>query len=89
MTAANALLGGLAGMSVIFMLAWWWGRKLENYSWVDACWAFGIGLTAISWLGLSGGILHLKLSIAGMMVSVWSVRWGWHLQARIRKAHPE
>jgi steroid 5-alpha reductase family enzyme len=89
MTAGNALLGGVTGMSVIFMLAWWWGRKRKNYSWVDACWAFGIGLTAISWLGLSGGILHLKLSIAGLVVGLWSVRLGWHLQARIRKAHPE
>jgi steroid 5-alpha reductase family enzyme len=89
MNAASSLLGGLGGMVVFFSLAWWWGRKLGNYSWVDACWAFGIGLTAISWLGIGGAFDHLKLSVAGILVGLWSARLSWHLQARIRRAHPE
>lgn len=71
-----------------FAAAWAWARKLENYSIVDAVWAFAIGLAACIWLCLGHGD-PLKRLVAGTLVAAWSLRLGWHLQRRIRRAHPE
>lgn len=79
-------LGG-AGMIVVFLVAWWWSDRVSNYSWVDAVWAFGIGVTAMGWLAFSEG--HPRHWVAGAMVGLWSFRLGNHLQRRIRKHHPE
>ncbi|MES2661011.1 MAG: DUF1295 domain-containing protein [Verrucomicrobiota bacterium] len=63
-------------------------RKWDNYSIVDAVWAFGIGLMGIIWL-VSCGDGSLKIWIAGGLLAIWSLRLGSHLERRIRKAHPE
>jgi steroid 5-alpha reductase family enzyme len=83
------LSAGLAGMSLVFIGAWLWARRIDNYSLVDAVWAFGIGATGLSWLLAAGEGPSVKLLIAGLMVVLWSGRLGWHLQRRIRRAHPE
>jgi steroid 5-alpha reductase family enzyme len=83
-----ALLGlGVAMMVIVFLISWEWARRVDNYSLVDAVWAFGIGLTAVTWLGFSSG--YPKQWVAGVMVGLWSLRLGWHLQRRIRKHHPQ
>lgn len=79
---------GAVAMIIVFRLAWWWAVKIDNYSLVDAVWAFGIGVTAVLWLSLEDGD-PVKRCIAGTMVTGWSVRLGSHLTHRIRKAHPE
>lgn len=79
---------GCGFMALLFLVAWAWAQKCENYSLVDAVWAFGIGLTSVLWLGLSGGG-NVKHWVAGGLVGMWSLRLGWHLQRRIRRAHPE
>lgn len=89
MNAWAALVAGLAGMSLVFAAAWLWARRIDNYSLVDAVWAFGIGVTALSWLVLTGEGLNAKTGVAGGMAVLWSMRLGWHLQRRIRRAHPE
>lgn len=88
MTFSPSLILGLGMMAVVFLLAWAWAWKCENYSLVDAVWAFGIGLTGILWLFISGGG-SAKVLVAGVLVALWSLRLGWHLQRRIRRAHPE
>lgn len=86
---AWAVLGAGAGlMAVVFLVAWVLARRWENYSLVDAVWAFGIGLTGILWLGARGE-WTVKQAAAGALLAVWSLRLGWHLQRRIRKTHPE
>jgi steroid 5-alpha reductase family enzyme len=87
----NALLTFILGaglMAVVFGVAWAWARKCDNYSLVDAVWAFGIGLTGCFWLVASGdgGPKHWAV---GITLAMWSLRLGWHLQRRIRRAHPE
>lgn len=84
------LLFGLgAGLMVlVFICAWVWARKCDNYSLIDAVWAFGIGLTGCLWLLLSGKESP-KQWVAGALLATWSLRLGWHLQRRIRRAHPE
>jgi steroid 5-alpha reductase family enzyme len=79
---------GAATMSVVFMIAWALARRWGNYSPVDAVWAFGIGLTAIGWLALCGDT-SAKCVVAAVMIGLWSLRLGNHLQIRIRRAHPE
>ncbi len=78
---------GVGMMALVFFSAWMWARRCDNYSLVDAVWAFGIGLTAVLWLILTcdGTIKHW---VAGGLITLWSLRLGWHLQRRIRRAHP-
>lgn len=75
-------------MATIFCLAWAWAKRCDNYSLVDAVWAFGIGLTGGLWLASRGGNFP-KHWVAGGLLAVWSIRLGWHLQGRIRRAHPD
>jgi steroid 5-alpha reductase family enzyme len=79
---------GLLGMLLMFFVAWMWARRCDNYSLVDAAWAFGIGLTGGFWLIVSG-TGSVKHWVAGALVVMWSMRLGWHLERRIRRAHPE
>lgn len=80
---------GLAGISMVFCLAWAWARKIDNYSLVDAVWAFGIGLIGCWWLISASDFREAKHWIAALMLGLWSVRLGWHLQRRIRHSYPE
>ncbi len=86
--SALVMLGiGIALMTGLFFVGWLWACKVDNYSLVDALWAFGIGITAVLWLAL--GDWSLKHAVAAAMVGVWSFRLGWHLQRRIRKHYPD
>lgn len=87
MTGLGALALGAGMMAIVFLLAWAWAKKCDNYSLVDAVWTFGIGLTACLWL-LMGGV-GTKHWIAVGMVGIWSLRLGLHLERRIRRMHPE
>ncbi len=88
MNAWQALALGAAMMALTFLLAWIVAEKLENYSLVDAVWAFGIGLTAVAWLVMVGDF-GLKQAVAAGLIATWSLRLSGHLQRRIRRAHPE
>lgn len=88
MTGSLAFGLGLLGMLLLFFVAWMWARRCDNYSLVDAAWAFGIGLTGVFWL-IACGTGSVKHWVAGCLVATWSLRLGWHLQRRIRRAHPE
>jgi steroid 5-alpha reductase family enzyme len=79
---------GVAMAAVAFGVTWNWARKLDNYSLVDAVWAFGIGLVSCFWLMVCGDGT-MKHWVAGILVAMWSLRLSWHLQRRIRRAHPE
>jgi steroid 5-alpha reductase family enzyme len=78
----------VAGVFVLFAVSWRWAVIIENYSLVDAVWAFGIGLLGVAWLFLMDGDSSKRVA-AGAMVSFWSLRLGWHLQRRIRHHHPQ
>lgn len=80
------LASGAVLMVGFFLLGWLWSRKIDNYSLIDAFWAFGIGITAVFWLAL--GEWTLKHGVAAVMIGLWSLRLGGHLQKRIRKHHP-
>jgi steroid 5-alpha reductase family enzyme len=82
-----ALAGGFFAMAVLFLFAWLWARNCDNYSLVDAVWAFGIGLTGCTWLVIVGGG-GAKQWIACLLLALWSLRLSWHLERRIRRSHP-
>ncbi|MGJ8697711.1 MAG: DUF1295 domain-containing protein [Verrucomicrobiaceae bacterium] len=74
-------------MLAIFSLAWHWGKTINNYSLVDAFWAFGIALSGIIFALLGNGDLPKRLA-AGSLAAFWGIRLGYHLAKRIRKHHP-
>ncbi|MEO5913620.1 MAG: DUF1295 domain-containing protein [Luteolibacter sp.] len=88
MTPWLAAVCGAATMSVAFIIAWGLARKWDNYSLVDAVWAFGICFTGIFWLAACGDG-SVKLWLAGGLLAMWSLRLGSHLERRIRRAHPQ
>lgn len=83
-----ALLLGAGSMAMVFAIAWVWAVRCNNYSLVDAVWAYGTGLMSVSWLLLVGGG-GMKYWVAAGLVGVWGARLGWHLHRRIRRSHPE
>lgn len=87
MSAWTAFAMGAGLISSLFILAWACARKWDNYSLVDAVWAFGIGMAGCLWLIVSGGA-SLKHLVSGLLLAFWSLRLGWFLQRRIRRMHP-
>lgn len=79
---------GIILISVLFLVAWMLARKWDNYSIVDAVWAYGIGLVGIFWL-TAWGNGSPKDWVIGVLLGTWSLRLGSHLQRRIRRAHPK
>ncbi len=75
-------------LATVFGLAWIFAERAGNHSLVDVVWAGSIGLTSIVWLVTGEGDL-VKRIIAGLLVGIWSFRLAWHLQARIRRMHPQ
>ncbi len=78
---------GVIGMILLFLAAWLWAKWRDNYSIVDAVWAFGIGLTSFYWLFAKGNFT-IKHSIAAGLIMIWSLRLGIHLERRIRRMRP-
>ncbi len=88
MTGFIALGLGATIVSFIFLMGWVWSLRINNFSLVDAVWAFSIGLISCFWLW-TYGVGSLKHWTAGLLIALWSVRLGSHLQRRIRKIYPE
>jgi steroid 5-alpha reductase family enzyme len=86
MSLVTMFAAAVAMITLVFGLAWYWAVKIDNYSMVDAFWAFGIGFVGLFWL-LCSHIL-VKHWIAAAMLLLWSVRLGYHLQRRIRHHFP-
>ncbi|MEO5713905.1 MAG: DUF1295 domain-containing protein [Luteolibacter sp.] len=86
MSLALSVASGLVLMSAVFSAAWIFARRVDNYSLVDAVWAFGIGGTVWIWFAMSGW--QPKQWAAAGLATLWSMRLGWHLQKRIRSHHP-
>ena len=82
------LLGIVAGLVILdFMGGWWFGGKINNYSLIDAMWAFWIGLAGIIYAIFGSGNLDKRIA-GGVIAAAWSFRLTYHLQKRIRNHHP-
>ena len=83
------ILGIIAVLVVLdFMGGWWFGRKIHNYSLVDALWAFWIGLAGVIYSAFGTGDFEKRFA-SGIVAAIWGFRLAYHLQKRIRIHHPE
>jgi len=82
-----AILVAAVSVPVAFALAWAWAVRIDNYSVVDAVWAFGIGATACFWLIVGPGDPAVRVSAAAL-AAFWSLRLGGYLHRRIHRMHP-
>lgn len=88
MTTTWAILIAVVAVPAAFALAWVWAVRIDNYSVVDAAWAFGIGATACFWLTVGPGDLTARIAAAAV-VGFWSLRLGGYLHRRIHRMHPQ
>ena len=78
--------GALAAF-VLFALTWMVSRKLDNYSFVDVTWSYGLPVLVSLYALLApvhspGGWLMI------VMVCVWGLRLGTYLLIRVSRHHP-
>ena len=66
------------GMALSFV----WCRSIRNYAYVDAIWAFMLGLTGLAAAWLSNGSLISRLLVV-VFSAMWALRLGLHLVQRI------
>jgi len=79
---------GFAGLLVLMTLTFLVGRAIRNYGIVDAVWSLQfIPLAAWYAWALDGDRARQLLLL--VLVTVWSLRLGWHLATRIARAHPQ
>jgi steroid 5-alpha reductase family enzyme len=82
------LLNAVFVLSTLLMIwIFFWAKKLDNYSIVDAAWGFSFSLVAGMLVVLGEGWMMRKLLMLAV-VAIWSVRLGWFLTTRIMKHHP-
>ncbi len=81
------MLAAAVCVPVAFAMAWAWAVRIDNYSVVDAVWAFGIGATACFWLATGPGDTTVRLAAAAL-VAFWSLRLGGYLHRRIHRMRP-
>lgn len=74
-------------ISTIFSLTWLLSLKLNNFSFVDIAWAYGLAVIAplYAWGGAGHG---MRQSIALSIACIWSLRLGTYLLLRIKRHHP-
>jgi len=86
--AWKALVLGAACLLALFTATWLLSRKLDNFSFVDIAWAYGLAVVSCVYIGLLHGYTNRTLLIMTMAM-VWSLRLGSYLLARIRRHHPD
>lgn len=84
-----ALFGlALAVTIVVMFISWLWAVKVNNFSLVDAVWAFCFLLQAAIFFVFSDGFMTRKILLFAM-IGLWSCRLGYFLTKRIYGHHPE
>lgn len=84
----KALLLGAVVMIGFFTATWLISRKLDNWSFVDIAWSYGLALLLPLYLGTVHGYPPRRMLVLGMGLA-WSLRLGTHLLVRISKHHPK
>lgn len=79
---ASLPLTALAVVCIIMLAAWVWGTRINNYSVVDAFWAFNFAVIAAFIYFAAPGNEERK-RIVCLLAFLWSLRLGIHLSRRI------
>ena len=87
MDVVKALISGCCMMICLFSGTWLLSRKLDNYSFVDVTWSYGLLFLLPVYAAFTDGSTPRRALIS-IMVMLWSFRLGTHLLFRIRKHHP-
>jgi steroid 5-alpha reductase family enzyme len=78
---------GAAVAFLMFTLTWVLSRKLDNYSFVDITWSYGLAILAPLYATLTTGYAP-RHALALAMAMIWSLRLGTYLLLRIKAHHP-
>lgn len=88
MDVVKAIVSGGGIMVCLFSGTWLLSRRLDNYSFVDVAWSYGLLLLLPLYVALTEGYAPRRAAIS-IMGLLWSFRLGTHLLLRIRKHHPD
>ncbi len=81
------LLSGLLLASLVMAVTWAIAERVRNASLVDVAWSFLF--TPLVWLYVwVGGQDGPRQILMATLVSIWSLRLGWHLLVRVMADHP-
>jgi steroid 5-alpha reductase family enzyme len=72
---------------VLFFFTWLLSLKLNNFSFVDVTWSYGLAFLAPLYALAGNGFGQRKI-IALTMAMIWSLRLGTYLFFRIKRHHP-
>ena len=81
MKPLELLLFGQAIASMTMFLTWLCAKRLKNASYVDALWAYGVGLLGASYLYFSEGDSFRNQALT-IVLGIWSLRLGTYLLRR-------
>jgi steroid 5-alpha reductase family enzyme len=84
----KALFLGTGVMAMLFTMTWWLSREMNNWSFVDIAWSYGLTVLLPLYLGLVHGHSPRRMVVLGMGLA-WSLRLGTHLLFRIARHHPK
>ena len=89
MSAPILLLAGGALLAFLFVIAWRWSVRLDNYSFVDIAWALSFAPLAVLYAigSAEAGWLPRRLLVGGL-IAAWSLRLGTYLWKRVASHHP-
>jgi steroid 5-alpha reductase family enzyme len=88
MELLKPLLLGAVLMIAFFTVTWMISRKLDNWSFVDIAWSYGLVFLLPLYLTMVYGHTPRRMLVLGMGLA-WSLRLGTHLLVRIAKHHPK
>jgi steroid 5-alpha reductase family enzyme len=84
----NAVLLGSGAMVALFTITWWVSRSMNNWSFVDIAWSYGLAILLPLYLSMTHGY-GLRRLLVLVMGLAWSLRLGTHLLVRIAHHHPK
>ncbi len=83
MTTLELLLYGQVACSLMMFAGWLICLKIDNTSYVDVFWSYGVGVLGLSYLALlSDDCEPARLALLQGFLGVWSFRLGTHLLRR-------
>jgi steroid 5-alpha reductase family enzyme len=82
------LLIGLALMLCLFAIVWAIGVKIDNYSFLDVIWSYGVAILAPLYAAMGPGHGGRKFAFTVCGVS-WSLRLGTYIFLRVLRHHPQ
>lgn len=85
MNLLELLLYGQACASALMIIGWLVAMKIDNTSYVDVLWAYGVGVLGFAYLHFQQDLTHPnRLLVLQFLLVAWSLRLGTHLLARCR-----